>query len=320
MKSRVDLPEDEKKMLLDQAAGTTAESLHVYFQMLLRGEEEIRRSSMPKIALEMLLLRMAQLPRLESIDALLDRIAKIELSLKEGAYGGCLRSFHESVRIRKKGPLPLRLRPRIGQRTPAVKNLKQKPPSLRNPVSIPMLGFRQGRPASTALSSRPQRRSRCLPLVGFPVGPAASNPALPVSAAEAVEGWDGFVRFLESHNPILWAKVSHCSVRASGESLELEVPEMFEKSANDPEFIRSLEEASQAFFGVRLQWVIMSKLSRTREGPAVRGTTKSVKPSNAKQIAGHAAVQQAIEILGAELVEVKPFRGAELRGGKRKNE
>ena len=89
---RLDLPEDEKKLLKDQAAGTNSESLHVYFQMLLRGEEEIRRSSMPKIALEMLLLRMAQLPKLESIDAVLDRIATIERSLKEG-YGVRLAFF-----------------------------------------------------------------------------------------------------------------------------------------------------------------------------------------------------------------------------------
>ena len=89
---RLDLPEDEKKLLKDQAAGTTPESLHVYFQMLLRGEEEIRRSSMPKIALEMLLLRMAQLPKLESIDAVLDRIAMIERSLKEGHEAACVLS------------------------------------------------------------------------------------------------------------------------------------------------------------------------------------------------------------------------------------
>jgi DNA polymerase-3 subunit gamma/tau len=79
---RLDLPEDEKKLLKDQAAESTSESLHIYFQMLLKGEEEIRRSSMPKMALEMLLLRMAQLPKLESIDAVLDRIATIESSLK----------------------------------------------------------------------------------------------------------------------------------------------------------------------------------------------------------------------------------------------
>ena len=81
------------------------------------------------------------------------------------------------------------------------------------------------------------------------------KPAAPVSALKAVEGWPVFVAFLENHNPILWAKVSHCTVKASGDMLELEVPDMFEKSADGPEFIRKLEDASQAFFGSRLQWM-----------------------------------------------------------------
>ena len=103
---RLDLPEDEKKLLKDQAAGTTPESLHVYFQMLLKGEEEIRRSSMPKIALEMLLLRMAQLPKLESIDAVLDRIATIERSLKEGhEASGCVSSPKARPEFDKKAAL-----------------------------------------------------------------------------------------------------------------------------------------------------------------------------------------------------------------------
>ncbi len=96
---------------------------------------------------------------------------------------------------------------------------------------------------------------------------------------------------------------------------------MFEKSANDPEFARKIEDASQAFFGVRLQWVIMVKSPLTLRGPSAKGA-KSVKLSNTRQIADHAVVQQAIEILGAELIEVKPFKAAEqgvLRGGKKKS-
>ena len=206
---RLDLPEEEKKLLKDQTAGTTPESLHVYFQMLLRGEEEIRRSSMPKIALEMLLLRMARLPKLESIDAVLDRIAIIEQSLKDG-HAASARILSES------------------------------------PSGIETEGGRRktedgGEKAEVSAVLRP------------------ASPIPPVSASKAVENWQAFVAFLENHNPVLWAKISHCTVKASGESLELEVPDIFEKSANGPEFIRELEDASQAFFGSRLQWVIINR-------------------------------------------------------------
>jgi DNA polymerase-3 subunit gamma/tau len=138
-----------------------------------------------------------------------------------------------------------------------------------------------------------------------------------VSAVKAVEGWPAFIGFLENHNPIMWAKVSHCAVKASGEMVELEVPDMFEKGANGPEFIRKLEDASLAFFGARLQWTVtIEKASQTSRGAAAKGP-KTGKPSSAKHIVNHPAIQQAIEILGAELIEVKPSRGSEHGGNRR---
>ncbi len=266
--TRLDLPEDEKNLLKDQAAGTTPESLHVYFQMLLRGEEEIRRSSMPKIALEMLLLRMAQLPKLESIDAVLDRIEMIEQSLKDG-----------------------------------------------HPASACILS--ESRPGFETEDGRGEPTSAVPPVSGFETQDGGQKtdvssvlhppPSVLCPPSSVLGNWQAFVAFLENHNPILWAKVSHCTVRASGESLELEVPDIFETSANGREFIRKLEDASQAFFGSRLQWIIMKKASRTSRGVAAQGR-KTAKPSGAKQIAAHPAVQQAIEILGAELIEVKPSK------------
>jgi hypothetical protein len=137
--------------------------------------------------------------------------------------------------------------------------------------------------------------------------------SLPVTASEALEGWPGFVAFLANHDPIVWAKVSHCTVRSSGESLELEVPDIFEKSANGPEFIEKLGDACQAFFGSRFEWIIIKKQARTSESSAAKGHGTG-KPSGTKQIVNHPAVQQAIEILGAELIEVKPYKGLDPNG------
>ncbi len=315
--TRLDLPEDEMKLLKDLVATTTPETLHVYFQMLLRGEEEIRRSSMPKIALEMVLLRMAQLPKLESIDAVLDRIATLERILKDG-HGSSACVISES-------------RPGFD------KNVPSSPPPDRAPASRPV----QDQPGASP-REKPEARKPAPPLSGVTsdLGPAPLSsgftgsyepipapdqefPAeadfpvegnrkasLPVSAPKAVEDWPLFVAFLENYNPILWAKVSHCAVKTSGESLELEVPDIFENSANGPEFIQKLEDASQAFFGSRLQWIIVKKPPRTSRGAAAQGP-KTGKPSGAKNIVNHPAVQQAIEILGAELIEVKPLKGLE---------
>ncbi|WP_244084976.1 DNA polymerase III subunit gamma/tau, partial [Desulforhabdus sp. TSK] len=81
--SPMDLPREEKDLLRIEIAKTTPESLYLYFQMILKGEEEIRRSSLPRITLEMLLLRLSQLPRLESLETVLEKIAALE-----GRLGG----------------------------------------------------------------------------------------------------------------------------------------------------------------------------------------------------------------------------------------
>lgn len=112
--------------------------------------------------------------------------------------------------------------------------------------------------------------------------------------------------FLEGHDPMLWAKVAHCGVRVIPENkLELEVPELFEKSANGPEFLRKLGAASDAFFGATFEWVIIKK-EQVAKGASAQNA--KAPQSSGRQIVNHPAVQQAIEILGAELVEVKPAR------------
>ncbi|MGO9020270.1 MAG: DNA polymerase III subunit gamma/tau [Syntrophobacteraceae bacterium] len=319
----LDLPEDEKKLLKDQAAATTPESLHVYFQMLLQGEEQIRRSSMPKIALEMLLLRMVQLPKLESLDAVLDKIAMVEQSLKEGhSASACIvsesrRDFEKTAPSPAAPAGPSSFAPPSGSVENQPGALSREKPEATNVV--PLSGFTSDsghvRDSSDITDNR---ESLTTPNAEFPIEanvPLAAlreqEPDAPMSALKAVDGWPAFVAFLENHNPVLWAKVSHCAVKASGDILELEVPDMYEKSADGPEFIRKLEDASQAFFGSRLQWMTtIKKTSQTSRGAEARGL-KTGKLSGTKQIVNHPAVQQAIEILGAELIEVKPSKGFE---------
>ena len=208
--TRLDLPEDEMKLLKDLAATTTPESLHVYFQMLLRGEEEIRRSSMPKIALEMLLLRMAQLPKLESIDAVLDRIAMLERSLKEGhGASACVVSesrpgFDKNV---PSSPPPdscaaIASRPGSARRAPVAKNRRQKRPRRRYPVSLPIWGRLHCHPALLTTTNHFRRRIRSFPYRQTLLLKGTGKLSLPVSAPKAVEDWPAFVAFLENYNPI----------------------------------------------------------------------------------------------------------------------
>jgi DNA polymerase-3 subunit gamma/tau len=320
---RLDLPEDEKKLLKEQATLTTPETLHVYFQMLLRGEEEIRRSSMPKIALEMLLLRMAQLPKLKSLDAVLDEIAAIERSLEKGAgYRASEDTGRKAETAGRKPDSGVRRTEEGGrkgeEKRGKMEGEKGEATSAPPPFSgLEAEGGSHAAEPSFSLSSSPSETSSLAspsdvpsPASNLPPAPsispsASADPRPESSPSEVIEKWQAFVSFLENHNPIVWAKVSHSTVRASGQLIELEVPELFENSINGPEFIREIEDASLAFFGSRLQWSIIKKSSQPTRKAKIQ-EREAGGPAGAKQIAAHPAVQQAIEILGAELIDVKP--------------
>ncbi|UCG11823.1 MAG: hypothetical protein JSU72_15055, partial [Deltaproteobacteria bacterium] len=74
----VDLTEIEVDELKEQAAKVSSATLQQIIQFLLRGEETIRRSSNPKLVLEMTLLRLVQLPQVMDIDRIISQMHKLE--------------------------------------------------------------------------------------------------------------------------------------------------------------------------------------------------------------------------------------------------
>lgn len=67
----VDLPDSEKEQLKKLSAELSAEDLHLLFDMALKGAQDLSRAMDPKLVLEMVLLRMAEAPRVRNLNALL---------------------------------------------------------------------------------------------------------------------------------------------------------------------------------------------------------------------------------------------------------
>ena len=74
----IDLTESELTELEEQAAKVSTATLQQFFHFLLRGEEEIRRASNPKLVLEMTLLRLVQLPRVMDIGTIISQMHNLE--------------------------------------------------------------------------------------------------------------------------------------------------------------------------------------------------------------------------------------------------
>ncbi|UCE82267.1 MAG: DNA polymerase III subunit gamma/tau [Deltaproteobacteria bacterium] len=80
----VDLTEAELAELREQAAEVSSATLQQFFHFLLKGEEEIRRASNPKLVLEMTLLRLIQLPRVMDIDEIITQVLHLEQKISAG--------------------------------------------------------------------------------------------------------------------------------------------------------------------------------------------------------------------------------------------
>jgi DNA polymerase-3 subunit gamma/tau len=80
----VDLTAGEVAEIKEQAERVSGATLQQFLHFLMRGEEEIRRASNPKLVMEMTLLRLIQLPRLMEIDRLIGQVRQLEERLNRG--------------------------------------------------------------------------------------------------------------------------------------------------------------------------------------------------------------------------------------------
>ena len=296
--NKLDLPAEESEILMRQAAKTGAESLYLYFQTALKGEEEIRRSSIPKITLEMLLLRMAQMPRIESLDSALKAIGRIEKMLAGGLPGGVAADPDSSrgpVSAPEAGARTGSERPAAPVEAPAKRREKQAeapdPPTSPEPGPRPHFGA--GEISTDGAAARASDLSDYPP--PEPVVKAAS-------ADEAAADWAAFLKWLETKDPVNAAKLGQSTAEAqSGDLIRIEVLEMFEKAVTEPASAEKLNRACAEFFGREFKWTVCRK-SEKGHGPEAR---RSKAATAKKFILEHPAVLQALEVLGGELVEVR---------------
>ena len=87
----VDLTAGEVAELKEQAERVSSATLQQFLHFLMRGEEEIRKASNPKLVMEMTLLRLIQLPRLMEIDRLILQVRQLEDRLTQGVEPGAPR-------------------------------------------------------------------------------------------------------------------------------------------------------------------------------------------------------------------------------------
>lgn len=264
----LDLPEEEAQLLREEAQKTSSESLYLFFQMLLKGEEEIRRSSMPRIALEMLLVRLARMPQLESLGLLLERLNALETRLQGDGVREAVSAQSEN---RSREPS-------------AEVSYAEEPPPPDDAF------FREPEPPLDAA--------------------VAAEPPIskPNDSTDVLTRWDGFLQWLQAKDPVLQAKLSHSRISSTADGIiELEVPEVFEDALKDPRTMAKLSELAGSFLGITPKWSIKGR-SSLQSGKKNQRVSKKSKSNPKRLVMEHPMVQQALEILGGELIDIKSLK------------
>ena len=193
----LDLPESHIEELKRQASGSSVEDLERLLSILVDAEDHILRASLPKVGLEVTLVKMASLARLTPLAEILKKIEAMEGRSSTAPNAGCPGTgiSHASAGLGGHGPAPEK--------------------AARNPSAYADPGRRGALAAAAA-----QPEDDPPPSPSQPPASPSPHPTLELQPAQAQEGWARFVQALEEDNPALAAQIRNvASWELSAEAL-----------------------------------------------------------------------------------------------------
>ncbi len=264
--SYLDVPEDEFPRLKELSRNTTPETLFGYFQLLVSGEEEVRRSGLPRVALEMLLLRMATLPQLESLDVIIQRL--------EG--------------LAESGP---------------VSEVRESLPSLSPPKAEFAVEEHRGtvpRAPEEKAVQRPEAAEE-------KPSPEVEESPVDLDPDRVVSQWEAFCRWVMSRDEVMGAKLKQSRADVSEGGLTIQVLEVYEESFKNGETEKILRAHMEDYFQGKIGFPVKFTV---KKAVVRKPASRSAQPKNGatRTVLTHPVVRQALEILGGELVEIRPLK------------
>ncbi len=269
---------------LRSLAGSTAEArLRRMFRALMREQEDLAWAPQPLAVLEMALVRLATLPSGDDVGALVSRLEALERQLAgdggtRGGGGGGARRRAEMPREPRQAPAP----------------------SAESP--LPSARPHAGSPLASA-GAEPEQ-----PVDPAPVaGEEAPTVTLPLDAPLDVV-FDQLRRFAQESNRGLFAALEGGRLKArTPERLCIVLPESF-AARRLSQRRDDLEEVCRRFFGGSLRVEVESE-DGAPEQQAARREPSDLARRRRQQALDHPAVNDALDILGGEIVEIRPLDG-----------
>ena len=267
------------------------------FRALLREQEDLAWAPQPLAVLEMAVLRLASLAPGDDVASLLSRLDALERRLAEGApppaggSGGGAGRGAPSARTGDEAAPPTPRRPR---RSPRAQSAEGEPPGGDPGDAAP-------EPAAASAPPRDAHSSD------------DEDASEDVAAPEGEQSPDGVVfdqlrRFAQQSNRGLFAALEGGRLVArSAERLRIAVPEHFAARRLQARSA-DLEDVCARFFGARLQVEIECESGEPTPA-AARSAESDLSRRRRQEALDHPAVNDALEILGGEIVEIRPLGG-----------
>jgi DNA polymerase III subunit gamma/tau len=302
--SLLDLPDEEARDVQRLAHGADADDLSRLYHGFSQGFDEVVKSERPRMALEMLLVRLARRPPLLPIDDLVSRLAALERRLSGGGA---------PQQAQPRGAAPHAQRPPHDSAAAEQQSYagRQREPRSPAPSSKAPSDDRGGEPPVAPASAYPARApERDGPRRVAPP-PAASEPAAPdQNVDELDQTYAQILAILEADRPDLAAMLGHAiPLRLTAENVVVGWPPEALLVASDKESVSALARAAEKHFGkpCSVSFEFDSARARGRKSLAAADSQERAERTRAAYAAAqkHERITEAVEILGAKLKELK---------------
>jgi len=287
-----DLPDAEVQETMRQSSVRSSDDLQRLFRLAQGSVEEIRRSILPTVLLEMTLVKMATLPDGVPVDQLLARLEAMERRLGSGgeppSRGGERPAAPARPAPSPAVAAPSVAAPAIAPRTPPAAPRMTIPPAPR-PTPAPAPIARAGTPAVAT-------------------APAADPATVPTGA-----GWTAFLAAAQSKITLKLYLNGSRLLEESDDLLHIGVEtELAMRALRDPDSVAMLQELAQRSYGSARR-VQVSVAKPPAEEIAMRAAADEAQRREVKERAQQSvSVRAAVDILGGEVTDVRPRS----RGGK----
>jgi DNA polymerase-3 subunit gamma/tau len=311
----LDLPDQERRDVVEVAAAASADDLIRLHQGFSRGFDDVVRSGQPRAALEMLLIRLARRPALIPIEDWVARLGALEQRLTKGTAGPSSPAGSPPPR----GPAPSQSGRPSASTAPAVEpNAPRTAPAPVEPT--PVVQTAAANAAAPAVPLIAPKQPALGPSTPGPAAPAQSvasaKAATPMTngshtSTENLDRWRDLLDKLRDERPELVAMLQHVvplTFTAEQITIGVERGSVFETPLNSADVKRWFERSAAQHLGgsPRLQLRVVDSLAgettlASRAADA-RTERKQAATDRAKQ---HPKVLEAIEILGGRIKEVR---------------